>query len=185
MILSFHFLLQLRFVRHTGPAFLNFGLRDLRFHRRRRRQFGRRLLDPRRGGNNQCASLHFGDGTGFHRGIRIDVLLAFEFQTLNGATRLRAERVVIGTVIINNVVGGGDVGHVHRLVDVSNVLGRREDAITQDRLADVTNIDKVVVGRPDIVFDIYAEADIANRERDSRPARRQRGPADNAAAMTP
>ena len=41
---------------------------------------------------------------------------------MDRAARTRAEHIVIRAVIINHIVLVGDVGHVHRVVDVGDVL---------------------------------------------------------------
>ena len=91
---------------------------------------------------------------------------------------MRAQHVVIRTIIIHDVVPNGNVGHVHSVVDIGDVLRRCEDAIAQDRLTDKTNIDEVVILGTDIKFDIRLCANRLSLVNNSRAARWQRRPAD-------
>src|SRR4029077_1287008 len=93
--------------------------------------------------------------------------------------------VNIRAVIIDHVVLNGDIGHVHRVIDVGNVLRRREDAIPQDRFTDKPNVTKIVIFRADIEFDIDASADWLSFINNARTAWRQRRPADLVATCSP
>src|ERR1700682_1161321 len=95
------------------------------------------------------------------------------------------EHIVIRPVVITHLVLVSDVGHVHGLVDVSNVLPHVHDPIAQDRLADVANLDKVVVGWADIEIDIDTSADWLAFVNNSGASRRQGRPADVITAGTP
>jgi hypothetical protein len=71
----------------------------------------------------------------------------------------------------------GDVGHVHRVIDVGDILNWRNDVIAQNRLTDVTNLAKVVVRRADIELNIHLRTNKPSLINDAWAARRQRRPA--------
>src|SRR4029077_11282940 len=77
------------------------------------------------------------------------------------------------------------IGHVHRVVDVSNVLRRCENSIAQNRLTDKPSIDKVVVVGTDIKIDVYASANRLSLINNSRTTRRKRRPPDVVATGSP
>ena len=184
MIFGFDFLLDLGRVGYARPAFFNLWLRDLCFHSRRRESCGR-LLNFRRRGNHEPVALHFSDRTRFHGRRRIDIRLPLEREALDRPARLRAERVVIGAVIVDDVVVYRDVGHVHGLVHESDVLRGSKNALAQDRFADVADVDKIVIGRSDIKDEIDVDANRLAFKDDPRAARRNRRPTDYAGAVTP
>jgi predicted XRE-type DNA-binding protein len=111
--------------------------------------------------------------------------LSIDFEPLNRTSRARAQHVIVGTIIIDHVVLNADVGHVHRVVDVVDVLRPRVNAIAQDRLTDKASIDKIVIGRTDIEFDVHLTANGLPLINNSGAAGRQRRPPDIVAAGPP
>jgi hypothetical protein len=185
VIFGFDFLLYLGRIGYACPTFFNFWLRDLCFHGRRRTNCGGRLLNFGRCGHDKLIALDFGNRAGLHRRCCIDILLALERQALDWSARLRAERVVIRTIIVNDVVVNRDVRHVHGLVDESNILRWRKDAFAQNRLTDVADVDEIVVGRTDIKSEVDVDADGLAFINDARAAWRQGRPTDYPTTMTP
>jgi hypothetical protein len=145
-------------VGYASPAVFNFRLRYFSLHLWRRHSlsgFG----DFLRSSNNKFVALHSCQRPRFSRYRQIRGWLSLDAQALNGSSRVRIQHVVIRAVIINYIILNGDVGHVHRVVDIGNILRWRKDTISQDRLTDKTNIAEVVILRSDIELDIYLAAD--------------------------
>src|SRR5205823_9475816 len=78
-----------------------------------------------------------------------------------------------------------NVGHVHGLIDIGNILRRCKNTVAQDGLTDKTRIDKIVIGRTDIELDVNTSINGLSLIRNYQPARRQRRPADIVAAGSP
>ncbi len=162
----------------------NLWLHDLGFHSWRRNA-GRRLGELRRCSHHELVTLHFGESSGFSRGGQISGSLPLDSESLDRPARVCADHVKIRAVIIDHIVLNGDVGHVHRVTDIGNVLRRRKDAVPQDRFTDKANVAEVVIFRADIEFDVHAGADGLSFINDARPAWRQRRPANVVATGSP
>src|SRR5205085_12247720 len=106
----------------------------------------------------------------------VDVGVALHTESLDGPRRIAAQRVVVRSIIVNGGIVVGDVGDVYRLGDVGHVLFWRENALAQDRFADVANIDKIVVGRTDVEVDVHPGRDRLLIPIFARAAWRQRRP---------
>ena len=184
MIFGFHFLFYLGCIGYTGPAFFNLRLGDLSFHIRWRGSCGW-LLNFGWRGHNELVALDFSNCAGLDGSSRIDIRLALERESLDRPTRLRAERVVIGSVIVNDIVVHRNVRHVHGLIHERDVLRWSKNALAQDRFADVADVDKIVVGRADIKDEIDIDAERLAFIDDPRAARRKRRPTHYPGAVTP
>src|SRR5205823_9573760 len=183
-IFSFNLLFQFGSVLNTSPAVFDFWLCNLRFHSWRRNA-GRCLDQFIRCTHYELVALDLRERPGFSRGGQISRSLPLDRQPLNRPGRVRANDVVIRTVIIDHVVLNVDVGHVHRISDVRNILRRRKDSISQDRFTDETHVTKIVILRTDIVFNVHARADWLPFVNDAQPAWRQRRPANVIATGSP
>src|SRR6266496_1001988 len=120
-IFGFNLLLKLRLIRNAGPAVFDLWLRDFGFHSWRRNA-GRRLGEFRRCSYHELVTLHFGESSGFSRGGQISDSLPLDSESLNRTARVCADHVIIRAVIIDHIVLNSDVGHVHRVTDIGNVL---------------------------------------------------------------
>ena len=183
-IFGFDLLFQFCLVLNTSPAAFNLrlcnpGLHGRRFNRRRR------LRDFKRRRHHQFVTLHLRERSRFGSDGQIGSSLALNCEPLNRPARVRANDVVVRAIIIDHVVLNSDVGDVHRVTDVGNVLCWRKDSIAQHRFTDKTHVTKVVILRSDIVFDIDPSADRLSLINNSRPAWRQRCPADVVAPGSP
>jgi hypothetical protein len=176
--------LKLRFVRHTLPTMLDFWLFNLGFHRRRLRS-RRRLSDLLRRPHQELVPLNLGERPGFNGSGKITRRLPFDGEPLNRPARVLVNEVVIGAVIINYVVLHRDVGHVHGVCDVRDILHRRKNAVAQHRFADKPDIAKVVIFRADIECDVHVPPDRLPFINNARPAWRQRRPANVIATGSP
>jgi hypothetical protein len=78
-----------------------------------------------------------------------------------------------------------DVGDVHGVRDIGDILHRREDPVAQDRLANEPQVAEVVILRTDIEHHIHVHADRLSFINDARAARRQRRPTDVIATGAP
>ena len=146
----------------------------------------RRFLKNLRRGDNERVSLHLHKGFGLHRDAQISIAIALHLQALNRASRVTAERIVIGPVIGISRVRVGDVRHIHRLADVEDVLVRCVKPFPQERLSDITDIDEVVIRRADIEIYVDACVDRSAFINQLAPAARwQRRPADIIATRAP
>jgi len=143
------------------------------------------LVDLIRSCDHEFSALHFRQCSGFGRHRQISTRLPLDREALNWPARTRAQRIVIGTIVIYDIVLNNDVGHVHGVVNVGDILRPRVNPIAQDRLTDKTSIDKVVVGWTDIEFDVHLAANGLPLINDSRTAWRQRCPADIVTAGSP
>ena len=90
----------------------------------------------------------------------------------------------IRPVIVNRLVFLSDVRDVHRLIDVGDVLVHIDNAGTQDWLADVANVHKIVIPRADVELDVQMARERTAFVNDFG-FRRQRRPAAITATKTP
>src|SRR5437660_8735063 len=183
-IFLFNLLFQFGSVRNTLPAVFDLWLRNFGLHfgrRTGRRRFG----DLRRCSHEELVALHLGKRPRFNCCGQISGGLPLDGEPLNRPARVSVNHVVIRAVIINHIILHRDVGHVHGVGDVGNVLRRRKDAVPQNRLTDKTNITEVVIFRPDIELDIHGCADWLSFINDTRTAWRQGRPADVIATGPP
>src|SRR4029077_16413983 len=90
----------------------------------------------------------------FRSGGNIDIRLSFKLQFLDRAARVLIYGVEIRSVIVNRFIFVSDVGDVHRLVDVGHVLRNIDNSGTQDRLANVTDVNEIVVSGANVEFDV-------------------------------
>ena len=137
---------------------LNFWLRNFGFHSRRlhgRRRFG----ELRWRGKEEFVALHLGERPGLNRSREISRGLSLNREPLNRPARVSVHCVEIRAVVIDHVILHRDIGHVHRVRDVRNILHRRKDPVAQDRLADEPDIAEIVILRADIERDIHVHAD--------------------------
>ena len=183
-ILRFDLLLELRSVLNTGPATFNLRLGNFSFHSLRP-DGRRRLGDPGRRSYHQLIALHFGESSGFNRGGQISAGLSLNRKPLNRPARVRADHVVIGTVIVDDVILNGDVGDVYCVGNVGNVLRWRKDSIPQDRLTDKANVTKVIIFRTNIVLHVHASPNRPSFINDAWTSWRQRRPANVIATGSP
>ena len=162
----------------------NLWLRDFGFHRWRRNA-ERRLGELERCSYHELVALDFRERPGFSSGGQITRSLPLDSEPLNGPARVFVNDVVIRAVIIDHIVLNVDVGHVHRIRDVGNVLRWWKDAVPQNRFTDKTNVAKVVILRADIVFDVHTGTDGLSFIDDVRTARGQGRPANVIATGSP
>jgi hypothetical protein len=163
---------------------LDLRLCDFGFHSRRRNSrscLGKFI----RCTHDEFVTLHLRQPSGFSRGRQISRSLTLYSKPLDRPARVRTHNVNIRPVIIDHIVLNGDVGHVHCVADVGNVLRWGKDPIPQNRFTDKTNVTKVVILRADIELDIHPGADRLSFINDTRTAWRQRRPADIIAAGPP
>jgi hypothetical protein len=79
----------------------------------------------------------------------------------------------------------GDVSHVHRVINIGDVLHSRSDVIAENRFTDVANLAEIVILRADIELDIHLRTNRPSFINDARTAWRQRRPADIIATSPP
>jgi hypothetical protein len=135
--------------------------------------------------HNEFVALHLRQRSGFSCGRQISRSLTLYSEPLNRPARVCAHNVNIRPVIIDHIVLNVDVGHVHRVSDVGDVLRWRKDPIPQDRFTDKTNVTEVVILRTDIELDIHPGANRLSFVNEARTARGQRRPANVIAAGPP
>ena len=75
--------------------------------------------------DNKFIPLDSGQRPRLNRYGQVRSWLSLDAQALNGPGRVRIEHIVIRAVIVNHIVLNADVGHVHRVVDIGNVLRHR------------------------------------------------------------
>src|SRR5438094_807030 len=134
---------------------------------------------------HELVALHFGERPGFSSGRQISGSLPLDSEPLNRPARVLVNDVVIRAVIIDHIVLNVDVGHVHCVRDVSDVLRWRIEPIPQNRFTDKTNVAKVVIFRADIVFDVHGGADGLSFIDAFRTTRWQGRPADAVSTGSP
>ena len=183
-VLGFNLLFHLGSIGNTLPAVFNLWLRDFGFHCWRRNA-GRRLGELRRCTYHELVALHFGERPRFSSGRQISGSLPLDSEPLNRPARVLVNDVVIRAVIIDHIVLNVDVGHVHRVGDIGNVLCWWKDPVPQNRFTDKTNVAKVVIFRADIVFDVHGGADGLSFIDDFRTTRWQGRPADAVSTGSP
>ena len=156
--LLFEFFLCLG-IAYARPAPVDVGFGHFRFHIGRR-HFTRGLGNVSGSRHHERLSLHLRlESAGFRHGGEVYIRVALNGQALNRPAGPLIDDIDVGAVIVNGAVVISDVGHVHRLVDVSDVLRWSEDALAQNRLTDVAYIDEVVVSGADIELDIHLARD--------------------------
>jgi hypothetical protein len=89
-------------------------------------------------------------------------------------------------VIVDDRVGVTDIGHVHRIGDIGDVHVRFDNPLSKHRLTDVSNVNKVIIGGPDIVIYVDVSGDRrAFVDELVNTARRQRCPSDVVSTRSP
>jgi hypothetical protein len=157
-IFRFNLLFDFGLVRNTRPAVFNFRLRNFRFHSWRPGG-SRRFHEPRGSGHHESVALHFRQRSRPGRCRQINSRLALNSKPLNGSRRICVHHVVIWPVIVDHIVLNGDVRHVHRIIDIGDILRGRKDPVAQNWFADESDVAKIVILRADIQLDVHASAD--------------------------
>ena len=162
---------------NSSPAAVDLRLRNFGLHSWRLRS-RRCLCDPGRSGHYQFVPLHFGESAGFGGCRKIGRRLPLDAEPLNRPVRVRAQHLVIRPIIVDHIILNRDVGDVHRVIDVGDVLHSRSDVIAQDRFTDVADLAEIVIFRTDIVLNVHLRTYGPALINDTRSAGRQRRPAD-------
>ena len=181
-VLLFHFLLELFAVLHALPAMFDLGVLDLGLN-----LLGRNLLIrflDRRRGDNQLIAIH-PVKVAMPATERADVRLTLQGETLNRTGRILVHAIEVGPMVIHNRVVIGDVSHVHGPINDRDVLLWLNDPPTQDRFADIADVNKVVVERPNIKCQVDLASNGVSFVNAFSSHWRQRRPADVITARPP
>src|SRR5439155_25586867 len=124
---------------------LEFRLSYFCFYFRMRNPLSR-LVDLIRSCDHEFSALHFRQCSGFGRHRQISTRLPLDREALNWPGRTCAQRSVIGTIVIYDLVLNSDVGHVNGVVNVDDIQRLRVNQFAQDLLTDKTSNDTEVIG---------------------------------------
>src|SRR6185437_5420368 len=114
--------------------------------------------DARWGPDYKFVALDFGQAAGLRGAGNIDAFLPLKSEPLDRASGDSVNDINVGTVVINRLIVIGNVRDVNGLLNVSDVLSHRHDALAKNGLANIANVHKVVVGGTNVELHVDGAA---------------------------